>query len=65
MTLAEAALAVLEGNDTGEFVKPSRRLYPWQWNWDSAFVVIGLAASPRSGRGPRFARFSGASGPTG
>ncbi len=51
MTLAEAALAVLERNDTGEFVKPSQRLYPWQWNWDSAFVVIGLAgASPERAR---------------
>ena len=43
MSLADDALAVLELNDTGEFVKPSQRLYPWQWNWDSAFVVIGLA----------------------
>ena len=43
MRLAGRALAVLERNDMGEFVKPSQRLYPWQWNWDSAFVVIGLA----------------------
>lgn len=43
MSLADAAIAVIRGNDTGEFVKPSQRLYPWQWNWDSAFVVIGLA----------------------
>lgn len=43
MSLADDALAVVRGNDTGSFVKPSRRLYPWQWNWDSAFVVIGLA----------------------
>jgi glycogen debranching enzyme len=43
VSLADAALAVIRGNDTGEFVKPSQRLYPWQWNWDSAFVVIGLA----------------------
>lgn len=41
--LAERALAVLRENDTGRFVKPSPRLYPYQWNWDSAFVVIGLA----------------------
>jgi glycogen debranching enzyme len=43
VSLADAAHAVIRGNDTGEFVKPSQRLYPWQWNWDSAFVVIGLA----------------------
>ena len=43
MSLADDALAVLRGNDTGRYVKPSQRLYPWQWNWDSAFVAIGLA----------------------
>ena len=44
MSLGDDALAVLRRNDTGAFVKPSQRLYPWQWNWDSAFVVIGLAS---------------------
>ena len=39
----------------GRFVKPSQRLYPWQWNWDSAFVVIGLA-----GVDPERARARGA-----
>jgi len=43
VTLADEALAVLRANDTGRFVKPSQRLYPFQWNWDSAFVAIGLA----------------------
>ena len=42
--LEECAVAVLRANDTGRFVKPSQRLYPFQWNWDSAFVAIGLAA---------------------
>lgn len=41
--LADRALAVLERNDVGPFVKPSLRLYPFQWNWDSAFVALGLA----------------------
>jgi glycogen debranching enzyme len=51
VSLADDALAVLERNDTGAFVKPSQRLYPWQWNWDSAFVVIGLAgADPERAR---------------
>jgi glycogen debranching enzyme len=42
--LTEHALAVLRANDTGAFFKPSQRLYPFQWNWDSAFIVIGLAS---------------------
>ena len=49
--LADGARAVLRANDTGRFVKPSQRLYPFQWNWDSAFVAIGLAAvDPERGR---------------
>jgi glycogen debranching enzyme len=49
--LAEQAWAVLRENDTGQFVKPSQRLYPFQWNWDSAFVALGLAAvDPERGR---------------
>lgn len=42
--LADRARAVLRANDTGRFVKPSQRLYPFQWNWDSAFAAIGLAS---------------------
>ncbi len=34
---------VLRLNDTGEFTKPSPRQYPHQWNWDSAFIALGLA----------------------
>ncbi|MBI5649114.1 MAG: glycoside hydrolase [Chloroflexi bacterium] len=37
------ARAVLRLNDTGEFTKPSPRQYPHQWNWDSAFIALGLA----------------------
>jgi glycogen debranching enzyme len=45
------AVALLERNDTGTFVKPSSRLYPFQWNWDSALVAIGLArVGPERGR---------------
>jgi len=39
--LAAAAEAVLRGNDLGEYTRPSPRLYPHQWNWDSAFVAVG------------------------
>jgi len=41
--LADRALSVLRGNDTGRFVKPAPAVYPFQWNWDSALVAIGLA----------------------
>ncbi len=37
------ARAVLRLNDAGEFTKPSPRQYPHQWNWDSAFIALGLA----------------------
>ncbi len=49
--LAARAVEVLERNDTGLFVKPGPRVYPLQWNWDSALVAIGLArVDPERGR---------------
>ncbi|HET6317502.1 MAG TPA: glycogen debranching protein [Chloroflexota bacterium] len=42
--LRDAALAVLHGNDLGDWTKPAPRLYPHQWSWDSAFIAIGLAS---------------------
>ncbi len=39
----EAAKAVLAANQHGDFTKPSQKLYPHQWLWDSCFTVIGLA----------------------
>ena len=41
--LIEVAQRVLRLNDAGGFTKPSPRQYPHQWNWDSAFVALGLA----------------------
>ncbi|MCP3804106.1 hypothetical protein NLX83_33025 [Allokutzneria sp. A3M-2-11 16] len=38
---AEAA-AVLADNWLGASTVPSRRLYPHQWNWDSALIAFGL-----------------------
>ncbi|MGV9994243.1 MGH1-like glycoside hydrolase domain-containing protein [Streptomyces sp. NPDC003374] len=40
--LCRAAVRVLEDNWTGASTVPSRRLYPHQWSWDSAFIAIGL-----------------------
>ena len=41
--LIEQAVAVLRGNDVHGYTRPSRRLYPHQWNWDSALIAVGLA----------------------
>lgn len=39
----EAARALLRRNDRGGFTVPNGRVYPFQWNWDSAFVSLGFA----------------------
>jgi len=39
----EAARAILRANDRGGYTVPTDRLYPFQWNWDSAFVAMGWA----------------------
>lgn len=39
----ETARAVLRANDRGGYTVPTARLYPFQWNWDSAFVAMGFA----------------------
>ena len=49
--MIEQARAVLAANDMGSFVRPGKELYPHQWNWDSAFVALGLAqVEPERGR---------------
>lgn len=42
MELADAARALLRANDVGGFIKPASHQYPHQWNWDAAFIAIGL-----------------------
>jgi hypothetical protein len=37
-----AARAILTGNDRGGYTVPNGRVYPFQWNWDSAFVALGF-----------------------
>ncbi len=37
----ESARAILRANDRGGYCVPTARLYPFQWNWDSAFVALG------------------------
>ncbi|MGG5820226.1 MGH1-like glycoside hydrolase domain-containing protein [Falsiroseomonas sp. HW251] len=45
-----AAQGVLRANDRGGYTVPTDRLYPFQWNWDSAFVAMGFATfdAPRA-----------------
>jgi glycogen debranching enzyme len=51
VSLAARALAVLRRNDAGLFFRPGPRLYPFQWNWDSALIALGLArVDPVRGR---------------
>ena len=37
----EAARKILRDNDRGGYTVPTAGLYPYQWNWDAAFVAMG------------------------
>ncbi len=39
----ERAREILRVNDRGGYTVPTARLYPFQWNWDSALVAMGWA----------------------
>lgn len=39
----EQAVEVLRTNDRGGYTVPTDGLYPFQWNWDSAFAALGFA----------------------
>lgn len=34
---------ILRDNDQGSYTMPTAGLYPYQWNWDSAFAAFGFA----------------------
>jgi alpha,alpha-trehalase len=38
----QQAIDILKANDRGGYTVPTARLYPYQWNWDSAFVALGF-----------------------
>jgi len=40
----EEAREILNRNDRGGYTVPTAGLYPYQWNWDSAFAAVGFAA---------------------
>src|SRR6266702_5001846 len=42
--LDERPREILIRNDRGGYTVPNGRVYPFQWNWDSAFVSLGFAA---------------------
>ena len=39
----ERARAILRDNDLGGYTIPTKRLYPFQWNWDSGFAALGFS----------------------
>lgn len=41
--LHKQARDILKMNDRGGYTIPTRGLYPYQWNWDSAFAALGFA----------------------
>jgi hypothetical protein len=41
--LDQAARDILHRNDRGGYTVPNGQVYPFQWNWDSAFVALGFA----------------------
>ncbi|MEO0828854.1 MAG: trehalase family glycosidase [Pseudomonadota bacterium] len=43
----DEAIAIMRANDRGGFTVPTPRLYPYQWNWDSAFAALGFAIFDR------------------
>jgi hypothetical protein len=40
--LNRSAADILRRNDRGGYTVPNGRVYPFQWNWDSAFVALGF-----------------------
>lgn len=48
LDLDARAREILNKNDRGGYTVPTARLYPYQWNWDSAFVALGFATFDRA-----------------
>jgi glycogen debranching enzyme len=45
-------MAIMRANDRGGYTVPTAGLYPFQWNWDSAFAAVGFLTfdEPRAWR---------------
>jgi len=39
----QRARSILTENDHGSYTVPTKGLYPFQWNWDSALVALGIS----------------------
>ena len=39
----QKAAEIINRNDRGGFTIPTSKLYPHQWNWDSAFTALGIS----------------------
>lgn len=46
--LDNKAVEVLKRNERGGYTVPTARLYPYQWNWDSAFIALGYGSIDRA-----------------
>jgi glycogen debranching enzyme len=48
----QEAIAIMKANDRGGYTVPTAGLYPFQWNWDSAFAAVGFQTfdEPRAWR---------------
>ena len=42
MNLKGKAETIIRNNSRGDFTIPCSTLYPFQWNWDSAFCALGI-----------------------
>ena len=42
MCKKEIAQKIIKSNSRGNFTVPCDKLYPFQWNWDSAFSALGI-----------------------
>ena len=42
-SMDQTAREIMRGNDKGDYTVPTHGLYPYQWNWDSAFAAYGFA----------------------
>lgn len=63
--LDRQAQEILRRNDRGGYTVPTHGLYPFQWNWDSAFVALGFAEFDRDRAWQRSKRWFRPSGMTG
>ena len=42
LDLDQRARSILTENDHGTYTVPTKELYPFQWNWDSALAALGI-----------------------